>query len=377
MALIERVLVVGGGVGGMSAAILLRRQGLAVDLIEQNPSWAPDGAGITISGPSLRALREVGVIDEVLARCGWWRHIDICDADGQVLNTAPLAPAIGAEDLPSAGGIMRPVLADILGQATRAAGAVVRLGLSFESIEQDADGVDVLFSDGSRGRYDLVIGADGVHSKVRRHVLPDFPGPRFTGQGSWRAVVPRTRQNSTIFMGKTTKAGLNPVSETESYLFVLDKRAGMDFIAPEEWPVQLAALLEEFGGPIGEIRQGLLEGTLPDPRVLYRPLAGHLIDLPWHRGRVVLLGDAIHATTPHLASGACIGIEDALVLAQELEPGDGLDAALQRFENRRWERCRMVVENSGRLGEIEITGGDKAEHARIMRDSLMSLAEPV
>lgn len=377
MALIERVLVVGGGVGGMSAAILLRRQGLAVDLIEQNPSWAPDGAGITISGPSLRALREVGVIDEVLARCGWWRHIDICDADGRVLNTAPLAPAIGAEDLPSAGGIMRPVLADILGQATRAAGAVVRLGLSFESIEQDADGVDVLFSDGSRGRYDLVIGADGVHSKVRRHVLPDFPGPRFTGQGSWRAVVPRTRQNSTIFMGKTTKAGLNPVSETESYLFVLDKRAGMDFIAPEEWPVQLAALLEEFGGPIGEIRQGLLEGTLPDPRVLYRPLAGHLIDLPWHRGRVVLLGDSIHATTPHLASGAGIAIEGAVVLAEELGRRHFLEGALNAYAGRHYDRARLVVSASGRLGQIEQAGGSREEHGRVMVQAMEALRAPL
>jgi 2-polyprenyl-6-methoxyphenol hydroxylase-like FAD-dependent oxidoreductase len=98
---------------------------------------------------------------------------------------------------------------------------------------------------------------------------------------------------------------------------------------------------------------------------------------PWVSGRVVLIGDAVHAITPHLASGACIGIEDALVLAEELARTAVVDEALAAFEARRWERCRMVVQNSGRLGEIEIAGGDKEEHARIMRESLMALAQPI
>ena len=98
---------------------------------------------------------------------------------------------------------------------------------------------------------------------------------------------------------------------------------------------------------------------------------------PWTKGRVALIGDTVHATTPHLASGACIGIEDAIVLAEEVGRHPRVEAALAAFEARRWERCRMVVENSGRLGEIEIAGGDKEEHARIMRDSLVALAQPI
>lgn len=88
----------------------------------------------------------------------------------------------------------------------------------------------------------------------------------------------------------------------------------------------------------------------------------------------MLIGDAVHATTPHLASGAGIGIEDAIVLAEELSASDDLDAALAAFGQRRWERCRMVVENSGRLGEIEVAGGDKGEHARLMEQSFRALA---
>jgi len=98
---------------------------------------------------------------------------------------------------------------------------------------------------------------------------------------------------------------------------------------------------------------------------------------PWSRGRVVLIGDAVHATTPHMASGAGIGIEDAIVLAEEIDKADTIPAGLAAFEERRWERCRMVVENSGRLGEIEITGGDREEHARLMRETAMALAAPI
>lgn len=90
-----------------------------------------------------------------------------------------------------------------------------------------------------------------------------------------------------------------------------------------------------------------------------------------------MIGDTVHATTPHMASGACIGIEDAIVLADELDGAATIEAALTGFEARRWERCRMVVENSGRLGEIEISGGDKAEHARIMHDTHAALAAQI
>ena len=377
MALINNALIIGGGVGGMCAAIQLRKLGVAVTLIEQNPHWAPDGAGITISGPTLRALRTVGVIDDVLRQGGHWRAVDICGPDGQLKFTVPVQPAHGAEDLPGAGGILRPVLADILGQATRAAGAEVRLGLSFDSLVQDEAGVDVGYTDGSQGRYDLVIGADGVHSAVRKWVMPEFPGPKFSGQGSWRAVVPRFRENSSIYMGATTKAGMNPISATECYLFVLDKREGMDFIDPAQWPQQLAGLLEEFGGPLGEIRDNLRAGSLPHARVLYRPLAGHMIKGPWHQGRIVLLGDTVHATTPHLASGAGIAIEGAIVLAEELGRRHDLEGALLAYAGRHYDRARLVVTASGRMGQIERDGGSLDEHTAIMRDAQDKLRAPL
>jgi 2-polyprenyl-6-methoxyphenol hydroxylase-like FAD-dependent oxidoreductase len=112
-------------------------------------------------------------------------------------------------------------------------------------------------------------------------------------------------------------------------------------------------------------------------QIVYRPLESLLVPAPWYRGRVVLVGDTVHATTPHMASGACIGIEDAIVLAEEVGKGGSVADALARYQERRWERCRMVVQNSGRLGEIEIAGGDKEEHKKIMRETLMALAAPI
>jgi 2-polyprenyl-6-methoxyphenol hydroxylase-like FAD-dependent oxidoreductase len=271
---------------------------------------------------------------------------------------------------------MRPVLAQILVDATRAAGTRVHLGCSFSTIEQDADGVDVTFTDGRRERYDLVVGADGLYSKVRQTLFPDAPKPRYSGQGVWRAVVPRPPEieTATMWIGPRVKPGVNPVSKTHMYLFITEPRAVNEHLDPATFAERVRALLADFPAP--EL-QAIRAGLGADSMIVYRPLEGLLVPQPWSCGRVVLIGDAVHATTPHLASGACIGIEDAIVLAEELARNADLALALAAFGERRWERCRMVVENSARLGEIEIEGGDKAEHERIMRASLMALAQPV
>ncbi len=377
MAPVEKILIIGGGIGGMCAALQMRKLGIAVDLVEVDPNWSVYGAGITISGPTLRALRSVGVVDQVIASAGTWSDIDICAADGSAFARLPIPKSQGAEDLPPAAAILRPVFARILSDATRASGVAVKLGATFERIEQDGLGVDVLFTDGTRSRYDLVIGADGINSKVRTAIFPDAPQPRFTGQGSWRAVLPRTVERSTIYMGANTKAGCNPVSTTEMYLFCLDHRKNFDFIPAQEWPRLMAEQLAEFGGIVGQVRKGLLDGSIGESLIVYRPLMGAMMEMPWHSGRVALLGDAVHATTPHLAMGAGIAVEGAVVLAEELQRATELDAALTAYAERRYERSKLVVTASMRMGEIEQTGGSKDEQTQVMRDALGKLAAPI
>ena len=136
----------------------------------------------------------------------------------------------------------------------------------------------------------------------------------------------------------------------------------------------MSALLADFPAPT---LRAVREQITADSQIVFRPLEGLLVPQPWYRGRVVLIGDTVHATTPHMASGACIGIEDALVLAEELGRTSALEAALAAFQTRRWERCRMVVENSAQLGRIEMENGSKDEHGRIMRETLMALAAPI
>jgi 2-polyprenyl-6-methoxyphenol hydroxylase-like FAD-dependent oxidoreductase len=176
-----------------------------------------------------------------------------------------------------------------------------------------------------------------------------------------------------MFMGRQIKAGINPVSREEMYLFFLDKRAQPDHIEPEHWPAILREELAEFSGPVAEIRDSIT----PQSRIIYRPLFALLLARPWHRGRVILIGDAAHSTTPHLASGAGIAVEDALVLVEELERGGDVEASFARFTERRFERCRVVVENSVRLGDIERTGGSPEEHERLMRESVGALLAPI
>jgi len=373
---VSKVLVIGGGFSGMAAAIQLRKAGIAVDLVEVDPAWQPMGAGITVSGATLRALENLGVYPEVVEH-GWVADgVDLHTFDGHRITELPTPRPVGS-DVAGGGGIMRPVLAGILARTTRAAGVDVRLGCTFTTLEQDATGVTVGFTDGSRRQYDLVVGADGVHSKLRALLFPEVKPLEYIGQGVWRAVMPRPAEvvRPRMWFGQHIKLGVNPVSKTHMYMFITEDRPTKEHIDPSTWPQVFAGLMRPFTDPMV---QALIPRALePEAAIDYRPLANLLVPVPWNRGRVVMIGDTVAATTPHLASGAGIGIESAIVLAEELGRHGELQTALDRFHARRWERCRLVIRNSERLCRIEIEGGDKQEHARIMRESIAALTQPI
>ena len=370
-----KVLVIGGGFSGMTAAIQLRKASADVEIVEIDPGWRSYGAGITLGGATLRALREIGVLDEFLKRGDAADGVELFTAGGHKIASIP-TPRLAGRDVPGAGAVMRPVLAAILAEATKAAGAKVRLGSSFIEIVDGPHKVRVRFNDDSQASYDLVIGADGLYSKTRKVIFPDAPTPHYTGQCVWRAVVPRMAEvNAPImWLGDKVKVGVNPVSRDEMYMFVTEDRPTNDYIDPAPFVSLLKAMIAPFAAPIV---RAIHDSLNDQSRIVYRPLEALLLPQPWSKGRVVLIGDAVHATTPHLASGACIGIEDAIVLAQEIVGADSIASGLKAFEDRRWERCRMVVENSVRLGELEITNGDRAEQASIMQVSLAALAAPI
>ncbi|MRT30576.1 FAD-dependent oxidoreductase [Herbaspirillum sp. CAH-3] len=370
----KKILVVGGGIGGMSAAISLARSGHAVELIDLDPQWRVYGAGITITGPTLRAFKALGVLPEIEAQAYTGHGIQVCSADGARLAVLP-TPVRPEDGIPGCGGIMRPVLHKILSARVAAAGVKVRLGLSVEKIEQVHDQVEAELTDGTRDRYDLVIGADGLFSRMRSLLFPQAPAPQYTGQSAWRAQLPRPPEidRRHFFLGGPYKVGLTPVSKDRMYMFLLENSPEKRRLPDASLPQELERLTRSYGGIIGDIGRSLTaENT-----IVQRPLEAFLLPGPWFRGRVLLIGDAAHPTTPQLASGAGLAAEDALVLAEELGDGSDIDGALQRYMARRYERCLLVVQNSLEIGRREQAGRPIAEQTVLVEQSLKVLAEPI
>jgi 2-polyprenyl-6-methoxyphenol hydroxylase-like FAD-dependent oxidoreductase len=371
--MIDKALVVGGGVGGMSAALALARQGVEVELVDADPDWRAYGAGISVTGLSLRAFDDLGILEEVRAKGFVGGGIRLRAVDGGVIMESPPIPD-AAPPVARSGGIMRPALHEIMSRRVREAGIRVTLGAEIASVVQDAAGAHVGFPDGRDERYDLVVGADGIFSKLRGELFPEAAAPRFTGQGCWRIVAQRPTEvdRPEMFLGGPVKLGFNPISHDRMYAFILEHVPDNPWFAPEEQLDHVAGLLAAFGGYVPQVRAGLGADSL----VNYRPLEWLLLPAPWHRGRVVLIGDAVHATTPHMASGAGMAVEDGLVLAEEISRHDDLETALAAFTARRFERARMVVENSVRVGEIEMSGGDQRDANAMLGSTMHKLHEP-
>jgi 2-polyprenyl-6-methoxyphenol hydroxylase-like FAD-dependent oxidoreductase len=370
---IGKVLVIGGGVGGMSAALALARRGVEVELADADPQWRSSGAGISITGPSLRAFDDLGIFDEIREKGFVGAGVRIRKADGTAIMTTPPVP-LDAPPIAYGGGIMRPVLHEIMSSRVRAAGIRVTLGAEITGLSQDVDGVDVAFPDDRTDRFDLVVGADGIFSKTRQSLFPDAPKPKFTGQGCWRIVADRPAEvdRTEIWLGGPVKLGFNPVSHEKMYAFILEHVPDNPWYEPEQQLAHVAELLGPYGGYVVGIRDTLDEDSL----VNYRPLESVMLSAPWHHGRVVLIGDAVHATTPHMASGAGMAVEDGLALADEIARFEQVDEALIAFTERRLERAQMVVNNSVRIGEIEMAGGNQMDANAMLMDTMQKLQQP-
>ncbi len=372
--MIGSALVVGGGIAGMSAAIMLRRSGVAVDLIDIDPNWRVYGAGITITGPTLRAFKALGILERIMRDAHTADGVQVCSVAGDPLTLIPTPAPLGS-DVPGSGGIMRPALHAILSSDVLALGTNVRLGITIDAIAHAPAGEDVRFSDGTAGRYDLVVGADGLYSRVRALLFPNAPAPQFTGQACWRLMTERLPgiDRRHYFLGGPVKAGLTPVSRDEMYMFVLENVGENTWVDPETFSQRLRGLLTVYGGPLARVRDGIS----PASSIVYRPLEAVLLPAPWYAGRTVVIGDAAHATTPQLASGAGMAVEDGLVLVEELERAPSVEEGLAQFMRRRFERCRLVVENSVQLGVYEVERAPVEFQTALVEQSLRKLAEAI
>jgi 2-polyprenyl-6-methoxyphenol hydroxylase-like FAD-dependent oxidoreductase len=338
MADARRILIVGGGIAGLSLAVALRRAGAAPEVVERSPAWPAVGAGIVLHGNAVRALRILGVgeaIDAASAPLPCWGFFD---QQGSRLSETDLADLW--RDVGPCLAITRIRLQEILLAA--AAGVPCRLGMALAGLVQHGPQVSVTFADGSAGEYDLVVGADGINSTVRRLAISPVP-PQYAGTMIWRSVIPVRppgADHMMLFTGERSFAGLVPVEDGSTYGFA--GLAGDRFDDPPAG--RLERLRRRFGGFGGPV-PAYLAALQRDDQIHFGPV--EWVELScWHSGRAVLIGDAAHAAPPHMAEGGAMAIEDALVLAQLLDGTDTIEDSLGRYQARRWPRVQWVQQQS-------------------------------
>jgi 2-polyprenyl-6-methoxyphenol hydroxylase-like FAD-dependent oxidoreductase len=366
------ILVIGAGIGGLTCALALRQRGFAVDIIERDPQWSVYGVGIIQQGNVLRAVDQLGILDAYIDAGVGFDAVEVFAPDGRKVARVPSHRLL--PDRPANLGISRRALQKVLGDAARGAGANLRLGVTVASLQEDEGGVNVRFSDGSSGRYDLVVGADGVHSATRAMIFPDAPKPEFTGQAVWRYNLPRPAGMDALqAYNGPVGAGLVPMGPELMYMFLTTAEPDNP-----RYPVEgLAARMRAKTAPCAPAIRELAGQIQVDENVVYRPLEWMLLEGPWHRGRVVLLGDAVHATTPHLGQGAGMAIEDSLVLAEELSRHEAIDPALRAYRDRRYERCAYIVRASLAICMGQLGKGPLVDNARATAEMFDVTAQPI
>ncbi|WP_144552309.1 FAD-dependent monooxygenase [Bacillus sp. X1(2014)] len=376
MSNVKKVLIVGGGIGGLATAIALQKAGIQTEIVEKQKEWNVYGVGIILQSNALRAIDALGFTEEFLAVGTTHSALHIRDSQGNMIFDAPIHPS-GKFNM--TGGIPRRDLHEILLRTALKHGTTIRMGTTVEVIESADNLVYTTFTDGTSGTYDLVIGADGVRSKVRNMVFGEIE-PNFVGQAVWRYTLKRPKdiENITMYYGQKAKAGIVPMTKDSAYVFIVTAEPGNPWKPEDKLHVLMREAFDEFGGLIAELSE-----QITNPKeVVYRPLETLIVEKPWYRDRVILIGDSAHATVPHLAQGAAIAIEDALVLAELLQTEAPLSDILNQFMERRFERCKFIVENSNTLVNwelLQLEGRLPTENNpnAIVAQSLMKMTEAI
>lgn len=375
MPVVKRALIVGGGIGGLSTALALRKAGIDVDLVEINHDWTVYHVGIVVQGNAIRAMVALGIADRCVAAGFPYDGLEFRDLNDNLLADIHGIPLAGP-NYPSDLGLTRPALHQVLSSAAIDAGTRVRFGVTFSELRESDRGVEVCFTDGSTGEYDLVVGADGVNSKLREHLFGDVLKPQFTGQGVWRYNVPRPPEldRARMYLGlDRAKCGFIPLTPDTGYVLLVSTESLDMRIPDEQLALEFRRRLTPCTGVMARLRDQIIDSQL----VVYRPLKALFLPPPWHRGRVLLIGDAVHATTPHMGQGAAQAMEDAVVLGELLASDEPLPELFDAFMRRRYERCKFVCEASIQIGEWEQHPTPEADPAGLTAKLMPTLAAPI
>jgi 2-polyprenyl-6-methoxyphenol hydroxylase-like FAD-dependent oxidoreductase len=367
MASVNRVLIVGAGIGGLGAGAALAQRGIETEIVEIKPEPNVYGVGINQPANSLRALQALGVLDEVCSVGFQFDHWTFHDHRGEVVVDVP--SRLGGAGIPANSGLSRRDLHQILIGAAERAGARSRYGTSVAELD-DNGAAEVTLTDGSEERYDLVVAFDGIGSPLRRRLFGAGHDPVYTGYAVWRVTIPRPPEidYGAVYQSIDAKAGHIPLGPETMYLFLVTPEPHHVRYDTGRFVELLRERLESFEGVVGDIRDNLKEGD----DVVFSPLNEVMLPIPWSRGRVVVCGDAAHACCPHITQGAAMALEDAVVLADELSHDRPLAEALIAFGERRFPRAKFVQDVSRGIlnAEMQITSENIAVALAHMREEL-------
>ncbi|MGA8610757.1 MAG: FAD-dependent monooxygenase [Xanthobacteraceae bacterium] len=336
---IRHALVVGGGVGGLTAATALAQRGVEVVLIERRPTFDVPGVGLGQPANALRVYDALGVLQEILATGFSYDRMCIFDANRELIVEHKFL--LGDETVPATCALSRLQLHEILLGAARRAGVEVRTGVAVSEIHDEKDRATVAFSDDGAGSFDLIAGFDGIRSTTRLHLLGTTFAPRPSGYGGWRVQVPRHQDVRCMefLQGIGGKTGAMPLGEDLMYIFhICPEEADTDF-KREDYTDLFKARLSPYGSYVADVAASLNANS----DIVYSPIEPMMLPWPWFRGRVVLGGDAAHTFPPHLTQGAAMAAEDGYILAREALAGDvPIEARLMRYSQARYARCAFV-----------------------------------
>lgn len=339
---LKRVLVVGGGSAGLTCAAYLRQAGVDVEVLEIRPH-VDGGAALGLASNALLPLRGIGALNDVLAHSTPNLHMHVCDSHGTTIVDIE-RPAPEGLDFPVNVVITRMELARVLWETARKAGVTLTTSRQLVGLVPEVDGVTARFDDGATTRYDAVIGADGVGSTVRRLIWGEAP-ISVVGEAGWRWLTPARASvpRGAFYVGSHgTSFGLFPIPGDRLYA-VMGEPFGDGVVARSVSTRADVAhrLSTQFSGAFA---QDVLADLPDDASIHFGQYPALLMPKPWHKGRVLLIGDAAHALPPHSSSGAAMAIEDGAVLAESLSAAGSWDEAMELFNSRRWPRVKQIFD---------------------------------
>ncbi|MDQ2856516.1 MAG: FAD-dependent monooxygenase [Acidobacteriota bacterium] len=381
-----RIAIIGGGIGGLSASLALRQFGFEPEVFEQAPELLEVGAAIAVWPNAMRLLQRLGIGETVIQHAGIIEQVKWLTQDGRSLNQVRFqktnAPAVALHRAKLQNALVRALPANS-----------IHLGRVFLGWQQEGDVVSARFADGSSVKCDLLIGADGLHSRVRAQLLADGP-PSPRGYTAWRGIADRapaaTSHGTAVeIFGRGKRFGIGPVGQGRIgwWATVNDpdlpvnketrRRTAADAPGAEmSQPLQreLLRLFESWCEPVLELIQ-----ATPATSIVKNEVFDRRPTRKWGVGPIILLGDAVHPTTPNLGQGGCLAIEDAVVLARCLNKCNesnstsspaNINRALRTYEELRWARTSAIANYSRRYGAI---GQWESVMAARLRNNLLSL----